>query len=110
MIDLHTPHPDLGTPPVASAVLVHLTIDGQAGAVPAGTSIMRAARDAGIGVAKLCATDSLNAFGSCRLCLVEVEGRKGMPASCTTPAEDGMVVHTQSEPLARVRRNVMELY
>ena len=110
MIDLHTPHPDLGTPPVASATRVHLTIDGQAIDVPAGTSIMRAARDAGIGVAKLCATDSLNAFGSCRLCLVEVEGRKGLPASCTTPAEDGMVVRTQSDQLARVRRNVMELY
>ena len=110
MIDLHTERPDLGTPPVASEARVRLTIDGQSVDVPAGTSIMRAARDAGIGVAKLCATDSLNAFGSCRLCLVEINGRKGLPASCTTPAEDGMVVRTQSEQLARVRRNVMELY
>ena len=110
MIDLHTPHGDLGTPPVASEVRVRLTIDGQAIDVPAGTSIMRAARDAGIGVAKLCATDSLQAFGSCRLCLVEINGRKGLPASCTTPVEEGMVVRTQSDTVARVRRNVMELY
>ena len=59
--------------------------------------------------AKLCATDSLEAFGSCRLCLVEIEGRRGTPASCTTPAEDGMVVHTKTPRLQRLRRGVMEL-
>ncbi len=53
--------------------------------VPAGTSVMRAAALAGIDVPKLCATDTLEAFGSCRLCLVEVDGGKGTPASCTTP-------------------------
>ena len=71
---------------------------------------MRAAAEAGIGVPKLCATDSLQAFGSCRLCLVEIEGRKGYPASCTTPAEAGMKVHTQSDRLQQLRRGVMELY
>ncbi len=101
---------DLGTPSVASSATVRLTIDGQVVEAPAGTSVMRAARDAGIGVAKLCATDSLEAFGSCRLCLVEIAGRKGLPASCTTPIEEGMVVRTQTEQVARVRRNVMELY
>ena len=60
--------------------------------VPAGTSVMRAATEAGVDVPKLCATDSLKAFGSCRMCLVEVDGIKGMPASCTTPCTDGMVV------------------
>ena len=61
-------------------------------------------------IPRLCATDSLEAFGSCRLCLVEIEGRKGTPASCTTPAEAGMVVHTQTPRLAKLRRGVMELY
>ncbi len=101
---------DLGTPAVASETTVRLTIDGKAVEVPAGTSVMRAARLADIHVAKLCATDSLQAFGSCRLCVVEIAGRKGLPASCTTPVEEGMVVRTQTEQVARVRRNVMELY
>ncbi len=101
---------DMGTPAVAAASTVRLTIDGRPVDVPAGTSVMRAAREAGINIAKLCATDSLGAFGSCRLCVVEIAGRRGLPASCTTPAEAGMIVSTQSETLARVRRNVMELY
>ena len=74
---------DFGTPASASAQTVALTIDGHAVRVPAGTSVMRAAVDAGIQVPKLCATDMLEPFGSCRLCLVEVEGRRGYPASCT---------------------------
>src|SRR5262249_56729341 len=78
--------------------------------VPAGTSVMQAAMLAGMKVPKLCATDSVEPFGSCRLCLVEIEGRKGYPASCTTPAEGGMKVRTQSEKLAKLRRGVMELY
>ena len=90
--------------------MVALTIDGIPVHAPAGTSVMHAARDAGIAVAKLCATDSLQAFGSCRLCVVDIAGRKGLPASCTTPVEEGMVVRTQTEKVARVRRNVMELY
>ena len=87
-----------------------LTIDGHDVTVPEGTSIMRAAMEAGIKVPKLCATDSLNSFGSCRLCLVEIEGRAGTPASCTTPVAPGMKVHTASEKLRRLRRGVMELY
>lgn len=90
--------------------MVALTIDGIPVHAPAGTSVMHAARGAGIAVAKLCATDSLQAFGSCRLCVVVIAGRKGLPASCTTPVEEGMVVRTQTEKVARVRRNVMELY
>src|ERR1700723_3854105 len=101
---------DYGTPKRVAAQMVTLEIDGQRVTVPAGTSIMRAAAEAGIPVPKLCATDSLESFGSCRLCLVEIEGRKGTPASCTTPAETGMVVHTQTERLADLRRGVMELY
>jgi formate dehydrogenase major subunit len=101
---------DYGTPAVDSATPVTLTIDGMAVTVPAGTSLMHAAMTAGIKVPKLCATDSVKAFGSCRLCLVEIEGRAGTPASCTTPAADGLVVSTQTERLKRLRRGVMELY
>src|ERR1700742_3257541 len=101
---------DYGTPAPKSDKTVTLTIDGFDVTVPEGTSIMRAAMDAGIKVPKLCATDSIEAFGSCRLCLVEVEGRGGTPASCTTPAMDGLVVRTQTERLKKLRRGVMELY
>jgi formate dehydrogenase major subunit len=101
---------DRGTPACESETTVTLTIDGFPVTVPAGTSIMRAAMMADIKVPKLCATDSLNAFGSCRVCLVEIAGRAGTPASCTTPVADGMVVATQTERLKRLRRGVMELY
>ncbi|EIJ46690.1 NAD-dependent formate dehydrogenase subunit alpha [Herbaspirillum sp. GW103] len=105
---------DYGTPARASENLVTLEIDGVAVTVPAGTSVMRASVEAGINVPKLCATDSLEPFGSCRLCLVEIEkdGRKmkGYPASCTTPCEPGMKVQTQTPKLAEIRRGVMELY
>ncbi|MCP4562815.1 MAG: formate dehydrogenase subunit alpha [Bosea sp.] len=101
---------DFGTPIRVAETTVTLTIDGQSVTVPAGTSVMAAAMSLGTKIPKLCATDSLEPFGSCRLCLVEIEGRRGTPASCTTPAEDGMVVHTQSENLAGLRKGVMELY
>lgn len=101
---------DYGTPLSTSANSVALEIDGVKVNVPEGTSLMRAAVEAGTMIPKLCATDSLEPFGSCRLCLVEIEGRRGYPASCTTPAEAGMKVRTQSPKLADLRRNVMELY
>ncbi|MEQ1631356.1 MAG: formate dehydrogenase subunit alpha [Planctomycetota bacterium] len=101
---------DHGTKAKESATQVTLQIDGSNVTVPAGTSLMRAAIDAGVKIPKLCATDSLDAFGSCRLCVVEVEGRRGFPASCTTPCEPGMKVTTQSKKLADLRRGVMELY
>jgi formate dehydrogenase major subunit len=101
---------DYGTPRRTSEQDVTLEIDGHQVTVPAGTSLMRAAVDAGIAVPKLCATDSLEPFGSCRLCLVEIEGRRGYPASCTTPAEAGMKVKTQSPKLQDLRKGVMELY
>ena len=101
---------DLGTPPSAGEHHVRLTIDGVPVTVPEGTSILRAAREAGIDVPKLCATDSVKAFGSCRLCLVEIEGRAGAPASCTTPVAAGMTVRTQTPLLKDLRRRVMELY
>ena len=102
--------PDYGTPLRQSAETVTLNIDGATVTVPKGTSIMAAARSHGTAIPKLCATDMVEAFGSCRLCLVEIEGRRGTPASCTTPAEDGMVVRTQTPRLAKLRKGVMELY
>ena len=100
---------DMGTPAKTGAP-VTLTVDGAAITVPEGTSVMRAAYEAGITVPKLCATDSVEAFGSCRLCVVEIEGRRGTPASCTTPVAEGMVVHTQSSKVQKIRKGVMELY
>jgi formate dehydrogenase major subunit len=101
---------DFGTPASSSKEEVTLTIDGEDISVPAGTTVLRAAAMAGINIPKLCATDSLEPFGSCRLCLVEIEGAKGLPASCTTQVSEGMQVKTQNKRLADVRRNVMELY
>ncbi len=101
---------DTGTPIRPAAEEVTLTIDGEQVSVPKGTSVMAAASSMGTKIPRLCATDSLEPFGSCRLCLVEIEGRRGTPASCTTPAENGMVVHTQNERLAKLRKGVMELY
>ncbi len=110
MKDFVLPDRDFGTPAAKSKTLVTLTIDGFDVTVPEGTSIMRAAALAGISVPKLCATDSIEAFGSCRLCLVQIDGRNGTPASCTTPVAPGIKVHTQTETLKKLRKGVMELY
>src|SRR5512146_1354645 len=102
---------DFGTPAPAEAEgSVTVEIDGKSVTVPSGTSVMRAAALAGTAVPKLCATDTLKAFGSCRMCLVEIEGRKGYPASCTTVVAPGMKIRTQSEKLAQLRRGVLDLY
>jgi formate dehydrogenase major subunit len=110
MVEFYQPQPDFGTPAIQATDAVSLTIDGRVVSVPEGTSVMRAAFEAGIKVPKLCATDSLESFGSCRVCLVHIEGRRGYPSSCTTPVEAGMTVTTQSDQLAKIRRGVMELY
>ena len=106
----YRPQEDFGTPVSHSGESVTCTIDGRPVTVPAGTSVLRAAAEQGTSIPKLCATDSLKSFGSCRLCLVEIDGRRGTPASCTTPVEPGMVVHTQTPRLAKLRKGVMELY
>ena len=101
---------DFGTPASSKTEQVTLEIDGQSVTVPADTSIMRAASIVGVDIPKLCSTDRLKAFGSCRLCVIQVDGRNGTPSSCTTPVADGMKVITQSEKLDRLRKGVMELY
>ena len=105
----YEPQADYGTPARTGAGIT-LTIDGRQVTVPEGNSVMRAAIESGIGVPKLCATDSLESFGSCRMCLVEIEGMRGLPASCTTPVRQGMQVATQTPRLEKIRRGVMELY
>ncbi|WP_326634127.1 formate dehydrogenase subunit alpha [Nonomuraea fuscirosea] len=101
---------DYGTPARSGEATVAVEIDGKQVRVPEGTSVMRAASECGIDIPKLCATDSLEPFGSCRMCLVDIDGRKGSPASCTTPVAEGMKVRTQTPELAELRRGVMELY
>ncbi|EXL03189.1 formate dehydrogenase subunit alpha [Aquamicrobium defluvii] len=101
---------DYGTPESQAEKQVTLIVDGKPVTVPEGTSIMRASMEAGVEIPKLCATDMLDSFGSCRICLVEIEGRNGTPASCTTPVGEGMVVHTRTDRLDAIRKGVMELY
>ncbi len=101
---------DFGTPATGASTRVRLEIDGRTVEVPAGTSVLRAAAEAGVEIPRLCATDLLEAFGSCRVCLVEIEGARGFPASCTTPVADGMRVATRSTRLDALRRGVLELY
>lgn len=109
-VERFNPNKDYGTPARLSEKLVALEIDGVEITVPEGTSVMRAASLLDINIPKLCATDNLESFGSCRLCAVQIEGRRGYPASCTTVVEAGMKVTTQNKKLADLRRNIMELY
>lgn len=106
----YEPQPDFGTPASAETDMITLTIDGRETRVAVGTTVLRAAAEMGTAIPRLCATDSLKQFGSCRLCLVEIDGRRGTPASCTTPVEAGMVVRTQTPQLHKLRKGVMELY
>jgi formate dehydrogenase major subunit len=106
----YEPQADFGTPAVKSDTTVTLSIDGRAVSVPAGTTVMRAAALSGGAIPKLCASDNLKQFGSCRLCLVEIDGMRGTPASCTTLVNEGMTVHTETARLQKLRRGVMELY
>ncbi|SVA19601.1 uncharacterized protein METZ01_LOCUS72455 [marine metagenome] len=100
----------MGTKESQSNDLVHVQIDGIDTTIKANSTILRAARESGVDVPKLCSTDSLEPFGSCRMCLVEIEGRKDYPASCCTLVEEGMKIRTQTNSLAKLRRNIMELY
>jgi formate dehydrogenase major subunit len=106
----YEPQADFGTPESRSQETVTLSIDGRMVSVPAGTSVMRAAAENGSAIPKLCASDNMAAFGSCRLCLVEIDGVRGTPASCTTPVAEGMTVHTQTPRIQKLRKGVMELY
>ncbi|MCJ8322947.1 MAG: formate dehydrogenase subunit alpha [Rhizobiales bacterium] len=104
---------DFGTPEIkltAKTKLITATINGTEITVAQGTSIMRAAKMLDVDIPKLCASDNLKPHGSCRLCVIEIAGRRGTPASCTTPLEPGMAISTETPKLAKLRRGVMELY
>ena len=88
---------------------VTLTIDGRQVTVQAGTSVLEAATQAGVKIPTLCYLEGLNEIGSCRLCVVEIEGAKTLAASCVTPAAQGMVVHTNTKQVREARRAVLEL-
>jgi predicted molibdopterin-dependent oxidoreductase YjgC len=88
---------------------VSLTIDGVRVEVPEGATVLEAAIKAGVYIPTLCYDPDLKPYGACRLCIVEIEKMRGLPTSCTTPATDGMVVHTETPAVARSRRITMEL-
>jgi len=88
---------------------INLTIDGKQVEVPEGATVLEAAQRAGVYIPTLCYHPDLPPFGACRLCIVEVEGMRGLPTSCTLPAAPGMVVHTNTERLQQLRRRVLAL-
>ena len=88
---------------------IKLTIDGMPAEVKKGKTVLQAAREAGIEIPTLCAHDALPDYGACRMCVVEIEGVRGHPTSCTTPAQQGMVVRTQSDDLTQLRNGVIEM-
>lgn len=90
--------------------MINLQIDGRPVTVPYGLTVLKAAGEAGIKIPTLCSIEGLTPFGSCRFCAVEIEGRKGYPASCTTTAEEGMKVSTDSETIRSMRSTIIELY
>ncbi|MBI2829904.1 MAG: formate dehydrogenase subunit alpha [Chloroflexi bacterium] len=88
---------------------IQLTIDGQAIKAHKGMTVLEAAQSAGIYIPTLCYHPDLEPYGGCRMCVVEIEKMRGLPTSCTTPATDGMVVHTETPAVDKVRRTVIDL-
>ena len=88
---------------------VNLTVDGKSIEVKKGATILEAAQEAGIYIPHLCYHPDLTPFGACRLCIVEVEGMRGFPPSCATPATDGMTVQTNTPDIQEIRKNILEL-
>ena len=88
---------------------IQLTIDGQSITVPKGTSVLEAARSAGIYIPTLCYDEDLEPYAACRMCIVEIDGMNGLPTACTTTASDGMVVRTDTEEVNSVRRMICEM-
>ena len=89
--------------------MLNVTINGQKLQVPEGSTLLQAARQAGVAVPTLCNLEHREAIGACRVCLVEVEGARTLLASCSTPATEGMVVRTHSARARSARRQVVEL-
>ncbi len=89
--------------------MVTLTIDGQVVRVPAGTTVLEAAQQAGIDIPTLCYLKEINKIGACRVCLVEVKGARGLQASCVYPVAEGMEVKTNTPVIREARKAVVEL-
>ena len=88
---------------------INLTIDGMAAEAREGSSILEVINAAGVYVPQLCKDPAMPAIGACRTCLVQVEGRRGFPASCHTPVSEGMVVQTNSPEVRRIRQGILDL-
>ena len=89
--------------------MINLKIDGVDIAVEEGSTILEAARKANIDIPTLCYLKEINEVGDCRMCIVEVEGRKGFATSCVQKVEEGMVVHTNTESVLEARKTILEL-
>ena len=89
--------------------LINLTIDGQKVTVPEGTTILNAAKQVGIDIPTLCFLKDINEVGDCRMCIVEVEGRRGFATSCIQTVEEGMVVHTHTPNVLEARHVILDL-
>jgi len=88
---------------------IQLTIDGVEVEVEKGSTVLEAAQSAGIYIPTLCYHPDLPPYGGCRLCIVEIENMRGFPTSCTTPANDGMVVTTHTSRLQKMRQDFLQL-
>ena len=89
--------------------MINLTIDNQKITVPEGTTILNAAKQAGIDIPTLCFLKDINEVGDCRMCIVEVEGRRGFATSCIQTVEEGMVVHTHTPNVLEARHVILDL-
>ncbi|MDD4961628.1 MAG: 2Fe-2S iron-sulfur cluster-binding protein, partial [Candidatus Marinimicrobia bacterium] len=89
--------------------MINLTIDGKKIGVPEGTTLLEAAKLEKVKIPTLCYHDDLCIAGNCRVCVVEVEGWRVLPAACATPAMEGMVVYTNSPLVRRARRDILAL-
>jgi formate dehydrogenase alpha subunit len=88
---------------------VRLTIDGKEVQVEQGSTVLEAVRALGLYVPTLCFDEDMKPFGACRLCIVQIQGMRGLPLSCATPASEGMVVQTETEEIRKVRRAIVEM-
>ena len=88
---------------------ITLTINGQEIRVPDGSSVLDAVNTSGAYISQLCKDPDMEALGACRTCLVQIEGQRGYPASCSVPAADGMVVWTDAPGVTDIRKGVVEL-
>src|SRR5512141_1231693 len=96
---------------VVSSDKLQVTVDGRTAEVPAGTTILDAARQMGVSIPTLCNYRGLLCYGACRVCLVEIERGQSrqLVASCSSPAENGLVVHTETTVVKASRQTVLEL-